>query len=59
MMKFFDGNNSFIGIIAFGFYNMAVHFFPMVANIVSPEVANTVILTWTGWAFRRAIKKVE
>ena len=59
MKELLDGNKTYIGIVVFGLYNLAVHFSPGLANIVSADVMNTMIFAWTGWSFRDAIKKSE
>ena len=59
MKELLDGNKTYIGVIAYGVYNILIHYAPALGNIVSPDVMNTVIFAWTGWSFRDAVKKSE
>lgn len=59
LFKALDGKKTYLGLIAWGVYNIAADASPSVVNLLSPEIVNTALTAWIGIAFRDALAKLE
>ena len=62
MKKLFDaldGKKTYIGMAAWGIYNIMIQLSPGLANTISPDIVNTALTAWIGISFRDALKKME
>lgn len=55
MLNFLNGYKTYMGVIAYGVYHIAIAMFPKLGMMMSPDIVDAVLATWTGIAFRDAI----
>lgn len=54
-----DGKKTKIGIVLFAVYNIAIAMKPELASVLNSDIVNTILISWTGYGFRDAVRKAE
>lgn len=57
MLNFLNGYKTYIGVIAYGVYHIAIVMFPKIGTMASPDIVDAILATWTGISLRDAIAK--